>query len=556
MYRYDEFDRAFVQGRVDQFRDQVERRLAGEITEDAFKPLRLMNGVYLQLHAYMLRVAIPYGTLSSKQMRRLARIARTYDKGYGHFTTRQNIQFNWPALSDIPAILEELAEVEMHAIQTSGNCIRNVTTDHFAGAAEDEVADPRPWAEILRQWSSLHPEFTFLPRKFKIAVIASESDRAAIQTHDIGLQLKQAEDGELGFAVWVGGGQGRTPILAKKIRDFLPVEHLLSYVTAILHVYNLNSRRDNKYKARIKILVHETGTEAFAAQVEAEWDKLKGGRLTLPQDDIDAIDAYFAPPALTDRPEGIVMVNAAAQADAGFGHWLRRNITPHRHPDYACVTISLKGIGAVPGDASDAQMDAIADIAEQYAFDEIRVSHEQNLILPHVARADLKAVYDALVAIDLATPNAGLITDIIACPGLDYCALANARSIPVAQDISNRFAALDRQHDIGDLKIKISGCINACGHHHVGHIGLLGVEKKGTELYQITLGGSGDENASIGSILGPGFVPERVADAVETLVETYLQLRSGKDEIFLETYRRLGPAPFKEALYGPASKAA
>ncbi len=556
MYRYDEFDRAFVQGRVDQFRDQVERRLAGEITEDAFKPLRLMNGVYLQLHAYMLRVAIPYGTLSSKQMRRLARIARTYDKGYGHFTTRQNIQFNWPALSDIPAILEELAEVEMHAIQTSGNCIRNVTTDHFAGAAEDEVADPRPWAEILRQWSSLHPEFTFLPRKFKIAVIASESDRAAIQTHDIGLQLKQAEDGELGFAVWVGGGQGRTPILAKKIRDFLPVEHLLSYVTAILRVYNLNGRRDNKYKARIKILVHETGTEAFAAQVEAEWDKLKGGRLTLPQDDIDAIDAYFAPPALTDRPEGIVMVNAAAQADAGFGHWLRRNITPHRHPDYACVTISLKGIGAVPGDASDAQMDAIADIAEQYAFDEIRVSHEQNLILPHVARADLKAVYDALVAIDLATPNAGLITDIIACPGLDYCALANARSIPVAQDISNRFAALDRQHDIGDLKIKISGCINACGHHHVGHIGLLGVEKKGTELYQITLGGSGDENASIGSILGPGFVPERVADAVETLVETYLQLRSGKDEIFLETYRRLGPAPFKEALYGPASKAA
>lgn len=556
MYRYDEFDRAFVQGRVDQFRDQVERRLAGEITEDAFKPLRLMNGVYLQLHAYMLRVAIPYGTLSSRQLRRLAHIARRYDKGYGHFTTRQNIQFNWPALSDVPIILEELAEVEMHCIQTSGNCIRNVTTDHFAGAAEDEVADPRPYAEILRQWSSLHPEFSFLPRKFKIAVIAAEKDRAAIQTHDIGLQLKRDDDGALGFAVWVGGGQGRTPILAKKIRDFLPAEHLLSYVTAILRVYNLNGRRDNKYKARIKILVHETGTDAFASQVETEWSKLRDGELTLPQADIDAIDAYFAPPALAERPEGIVVVNAAAQADPGFAAWLERNVTPHRHPDYACVTVSLKGIGAVPGDATDVQMDAVADIAEEYGFDEIRVSHEQNLILPHVARADLKAVHDALVAIELATPNAGLITDIIACPGLDYCALANARSIPVAQDISNRFAALERQHEIGDLKIKISGCINACGHHHVGHIGLLGVEKKGTELYQITLGGSADENASIGSILGPGFVPEKVADAVEVLVETYLDLRTGRDETFLETYRRLGPDPFKQALYGPASKAA
>ena len=556
MYRYDEFDRAFVQGRVDQFRDQVERRLNGEITEDAFKPLRLMNGVYLQLHAYMLRVAIPYGTLSSRQMRTLAHVARTYDKGYGHFTTRQNIQFNWPALSDIPAILEELAAVEMHAIQTSGNCIRNVTTDHFAGAAEDEVADPRPYAEILRQWSSLHPEFSFLPRKFKIAVIASEKDRAAIQTHDIGLQLKRGDDGAFGFAVWVGGGQGRTPILAKKLRDFLPAEHLLSYVTAILRVYNLNGRRDNKYKARIKILVHETGTAAFSAQVEAEWEKLKDSELALPQADIDAIDAYFAPPALAERPEGIVVVNAAAQADAGFAAWIGRNVTPHRHPDYACVTIPLKGIGAVPGDATDAQMDAVADIAERHAFDEIRVSHEQNLILPHVARADLKAVYDALAAIDLATPNAGLITDIIACPGLDYCALANARSIPVAQDISRRFASPERQHEIGELKIKISGCINACGHHHVGHIGLLGVEKKGGELYQITLGGSGDENASIGTILGPGFAPEDVAGAVETIVEAYLALRTDRGERFIDTYRRLGATPFKQALYGAASKAA
>jgi sulfite reductase (NADPH) hemoprotein beta-component len=558
MYRYDEFDHAFVAARVAEFRDQAERRLSGELTEDQFKPLRLMNGVYLQLHAYMLRIAVPYGTLSSKQLRMLAYIARTYDKGYGHFTTRQNLQFNWPALKDIPQILEDLASVEMHAIQTSGNCIRNVTADHFAGAAADEVADPRPYAEILRQWSSVHPEFSYLPRKFKIAVTAAERDRAAIQVHDIGLHVKKDGDGKLGFSVYVGGGQGRTPMVAKKIRDFLPEEDLLTYTTAIMRVYNLHGRRDNKYKARIKILVHETGTEELIRQVEEEFAALKasGEELKLPDADIRAIERYFAPPDLVERPEGWGAVAAERKADAGFDAWLRRNVAAHRHPDYASVTISLKGIGEVPGDATDAQMDAVADIAEQYAFDELRVSHEQNLILPHVARADLKAVYDALVAIGLHTPNAGLVTDIIACPGLDYCALANARSISVAQEISTRFGEQERQEEIGDLKIKISGCINACGHHHVGHIGILGVEKKGTELYQITLGGSADEHTSIGEIVGRGFAAEEVTDAIETIVDTYLSLRTGPDEHFLAAYRRLGAAPFKEALYGSEARAA
>ncbi|MCR5857309.1 nitrite/sulfite reductase [Mesorhizobium sp. J428] len=556
MYRYDEFDHSFVQARVAEFRDQVDRRLAGEITEDQFRPLRLMNGVYLQLHAYMLRVAIPYGTLSSKQMRMLAHIARTYDKGYGHFTTRQNIQYNWPALSDIPAILADLASVEMHALQTSGNCIRNVTADHFAGAAADEVADPRPYAEILRQWSSVHPEFSYLPRKFKIAVTGAERDRAAIQVHDIGLHLKKNDKGELGFAVWVGGGQGRTPIIAKKIKDFLPEEHLLSYITAVMRVYNLHGRRDNKYKARIKILVHETGTEEFSRQVEAEWNALKDGVLTLPEQDIAAIAAYFAPPALAPRPEGDEVVKLARLDSRSFGEWLDQNVVTHKHPDYAAVTISLKGTGEAPGDASDGQMDAVADIAERYAFDEIRVSHEQNLILPHVARADLKAIYDRLVEIGLATANSNLITDIIACPGLDYCALANARSISVAQDISQRFASLARQKEIGELKLKISGCINACGHHHVGHIGILGVEKKGAELYQVTLGGSGDENASIGEIIGRGFGPDEITDAIEKIVDTYLAHRRDASEKFLDAYRRLGPAPFKEALYASEAKAA
>ncbi|AQZ52287.1 nitrite/sulfite reductase [Martelella mediterranea] len=551
MYRYDEFDKDFVAQRVDQFADQVERRLSGEITEDQFKPLRLMNGVYLQLHAYMLRIAVPYGTMNARQMRMLAHVARTYDRGYGHFTTRQNIQFNWPKLSDIPAILRDLASVEMHAIQTSGNCIRNVTADHFSGAAADEVADPRPYAEILRQWSSLHPEFSFLPRKFKIAVTGAERDRAAIQVHDIGLHLKRNEAGELGFAVYVGGGQGRTPMIAKKVRDFLPEADLLAYATAILRVYNLNGRRDNKYKARIKILVHETGLEELKAQIEQEFEALKDGELTLPAGDVEAIRAYFALPELPERER-----DRFDTANAGYINWLTRNTVAHKRDDYAMVTISLKPIGGIPGDATDAQMDAVADIAERYGFDEIRVSHEQNLVLPHVARADLPAVYRALEEAGLATGNAGLITDIIACPGLDYCALANARSIPLAQELSTRFGNAERQAEIGDLKIKISGCINACGHHHVGHIGLLGVEKKGAELYQITLGGSADENTSIGEIIGRGFEPSKVTDAVETIVDTYLSLRTDKAETFIEAYRRLGAQPFKDALYPEKAKAA
>jgi sulfite reductase (NADPH) hemoprotein beta-component len=553
MYRYDEFDHAFVSARVEQFRDQVARRLSGELAEDAFKPLRLMNGVYLQLHAYMLRVAIPYGTLNSKQMRMLAHIARKYDRGYGHFTTRQNIQYNWPKLSDTPDILKDLASVEMHAIQTSGNCIRNVTADHFAGAAADEVADPRPYAEILRQWSSLHPEFSFLPRKFKIAVTGAEKDRAAIQVHDIGLHLKKNEAGELGFAVYVGGGQGRTPLIAKKIRDFLPEADLLTYITAIVRVYNLHGRRDNKYKARIKILVHETGVEELTRQVEAEFAEIRDSELKLPEGDIRAIETYFAPPELAARADGWEALARAQKADAAFAAWVRHNVKEHRHPDYAMVTISLKPIGGTPGDASDAQMDLVADLAETYAFDEIRVSHEQNLILPHIAKGDLYPLYQALEKAGLATANSNLITDMIACPGLDYCALANARSIPVAQAISERFGSLERQQEIGELKIKISGCINACGHHHVGHIGLLGVEKKGAELYQITLGGSGDENSSIGEIIGRGFEPEKVTDAVETIVDTYLGLRLDPKETFLEAYRRVGPKPFKDALYGNAS---
>lgn len=556
MYRYDEFDHAFVSDRVEQFRDQVARRLSGELAEDAFKPLRLMNGVYLQLHAYMLRVAIPYGTLNGRQMRMLAHIARKYDRGYGHFTTRQNIQYNWPKLSELPDALAELASVEMHALQTSGNCIRNVTADHFAGAAADEVADPRPYAEILRQWSSVHPEFSFLPRKFKIAVTGAERDRAAIQVHDIGLHLKKDEQGRIGFAVYVGGGQGRTPMIAKKIRDFLPEEDLLSYTTAIMRVYNLHGRRDNKYKARIKILVHETGAEELARQVEVEFAELKNTELKLPEKDIAAITAYFAPPELAARAEGWASLAQWKKADADFARWVQNNVQPHKHPDYGMVTISLKPIGGIPGDATDAQMEAVADIAEEYAFDEIRVSHEQNLILPHVALADLEPIYRGLVAAGLATANAGLITDIIACPGLDYCALANARSIPVAQELSLRFGAPERQAEIGELKIKISGCINACGHHHVGHIGLLGVEKKGEELYQITLGGSGDENTSIGEIIGRGFEPEKVTDAVEVIVNTYLGLRLDPSEIFLDAYRRVGPQPFKDALYGDKTAAA
>ena len=546
MYRYDEFDAEFVRQRVAQFRDQVARRVSGELTEEEFKPLRLRNGVYLQLHAYMLRIAVPYGTLSARQMRKLAHIARTYDRGYGHFTTRQNLQFNWPRLTDIPDILDELAEVEMHAIQTSGNCIRNVTADHFAGAAADEVADPRPYAEIIRQWSSLHPEFSFLPRKFKVAVTAAERDRAAIQVHDIGLKLKRLAGGGLGFAVYVGGGQGRTPLLAKLICDELPEQDLLSYLEAILRVYNLHGRRDNIYKARIKILIHELGAQAFAAQVEEEWQRIRGGALKLAEAEIARIDAYFRPPAFERRPAKV----APRAPDRGFDRWVTRNTHAHRQPGHAIVTISLKPVGGVPGDASAAQMDAIADLAERYSFDEVRVTHEQNLVLPHVRLGDLWHVYNALKRIGLAEANAGLATDIIACPGLDYCALANARSIPIAQRISERLAA--RQDQIGDLKIKISGCINACGHHHVGHIGILGVEKRGEEHYQLLLGGSGAEDAALASITGPGFGPDGIVDAVETVVETYLRLRTGPQEPFLAAYGRLGAAPFKEALYAGA----
>ncbi|MBM3545600.1 MAG: nitrite/sulfite reductase [Alphaproteobacteria bacterium] len=548
MYRYDEFDHAFVRERVAEFRDQVARRLSGEMTEDQFKPLRLMNGVYLQLHAYMLRIAIPYGTLSSKQLRRLAHIGRVYDKGSGHFTTRQNLQFNWIKLADVPQILEELAEVEMHAIQTSGNCIRNVTADHFAGAAADEVADPRVYAEILRQWSSLHPEFSFLPRKFKLAVTAAPHDRAAVQVHDIGLHMKVDDKGERGFAVWVGGGQGRTPMVAKKVRDFLPEADLLSYCEAILRIYNLEGRRDNKYKARIKILVHETGEAEITRAIEAEFAELQGKALTVPAPEIERIARYFALPdleTLRARSE----VYETAKRDPAFALFARRNVHAHKVPGYGIVTISLKPTGAPPGDATSEQMEAIADIAERYSSDELRVSHEQNLVLPHVKLDDIPVVFAQLQKIGLGDANAGFITDIIACPGLDFCALANARSIPVAQRLSERFEDIARQAEIGDLKIKISGCINACGHHHVGHIGILGVDRKGEEFYQITLGGSGDETCSIGEIVGPGFSSDGIVDAVETVVDTYLKLRISADEPFLAAYRRVGQAPFKEALY-------
>ncbi|QQR34640.1 nitrite/sulfite reductase [Devosia oryziradicis] len=552
MYRYDEFDAAFVAGRTAQFSDQVKRRLSGELTEDQFRPLRLMNGLYLQLHAYMLRIAVPYGTLSSKQMRMFAHIARTYDRGYGHFTTRQNIQFNWPKLKDIPKILEELASVEMHAIQTSGNCIRNVTADHFAGAAADEIIDPRPIAEILRQWSSLHPEFSYLPRKFKIAITGAPNDRAAIRFHDIGLQAATNAAGEIGWEVWVGGGLGRTPMIGKLINSFVPNEHLLAYLESIMRVYNRYGRRDNKYKARIKILVHEEGLETIKGQVEAEFAEVRGGVLTLPAEEVDRITAYFAPPQFKVQPATKIDVAYESIVDPAYGRWLDNNINSHREPGYASVTISLKPVGGAPGDATDKQMDDIADIAERYAFDELRVTHEQNIVLPHVAIADLRAVYDALVATGVAEGNTGLITDMICCPGLDFCALANARSIPIAQEISRKFAEPKRQAEIGDLKIKISGCINACGHHHVGHIGILGVEKKGGELYQITLGGDATEQASVGKIIGPGFEAEQVPGAIETLVDTYIARRTSADETFIDAYRRLGEAPFKEALYGNA----
>ncbi len=547
MYRYDEFDAAFVRERTAQFSDQVKRRVAGELTEDQFRPLRLMNGLYLQLHAYMLRVAVPYGTLNSRQMHKLAHIARTYDRGYGHFTTRQNIQYNWPKLQDVPKILEELAEVEMHAIQTSGNCIRNVTTDQFAGAAHDEIIDPRPVAEIIRQWSSLHPEFSFLPRKFKIAITGAPQDRAAVKFHDIGLMANE-KDGQVGWRVFVGGGLGRTPMVAKEINDFVPHEDLLAYLEAILRVYNLHGRRDNKYKARIKILVHETGIEQIREEVEAEFAQLKDGVLTLPQEELERISTYFAAPPFAANAEDVLDAERHALENPQYAKFLKRNLFKHRQPGYTSITISLKSVGEVPGDATDEQMDAIAELARDYSFDELRVSHEQNLVLPHVKKSDVRAIYERLVEIGLAEGNAGLISDIIACPGLDYCALANARSIPIAQDIAKRFA--DRENEFGELKVKISGCINACGHHHVGHIGVLGVEKKGTELYQITVGGDATEHASVGNILGRGVTGDQVPDALEKLLDVYMAKRESADEPFIDAFRRLGEAPFKEALYG------
>jgi sulfite reductase (NADPH) hemoprotein beta-component len=546
MYRYDEFDQRAVDERVEQFAGQIARRLSGELTEDEFKPLRLMNGLYLQLHAYMLRVAIPYGTLSSRQLHMLAHIARTWDKGYGHFTTRQNLQFNWPRLADVPEILRALASVEMHAIQTSGNCIRNVTSDHFAGAAADEVEDPRIWSEIIRQWSTFHPEFSYLPRKFKIAVTASARDRTALKVHDIGIAIRRGNDGRNVFDVWVGGGQGRTPIIGHLVGDGIAAEDLLAYLEAVMRVYNQHGRRDNIYKARIKILVHQIGAEEMRRQVKAEFAQVKAsGRVTIPPAEIDRIAAYFKPPAFETLPDEDLR---DARRDLDFAAWHDTNVARHKVPGYAIVTVSLKPIGGIPGDASADQMDLVAELAKSFSFDEIRVTHEQNLVLAHVRQRDLPAVWQTLNSAGLATANHGLISDIIACPGLDYCDLANARSISIAQAISTRFAALERQRSIGELKLKISGCINACGHHHVGHIGILGVDKKGVEYYQITLGGSGDEATSLGEILGPAFGEAEVPDAIEALVDTYISLRN-EGERFLDTYRRVGIQPFREKLY-------
>ncbi len=551
MYSYNEFDTAFLAERNTQFRAQVERRIDGSLTEDEFKPLRLMNGVYLQLHAYMLRVAIPYGTLNSGQMRMLALLAEKWDKGYGHFTTRQNIQYNWPRLTDIPDMLDALGEVGLHAIQTSGNTIRNVTADHFAGAAKDEIADPRPVAELIRQWSTDHPEFQFLGRKFKIAITGSEHDRAVTKAHDIGLRMVRRGD-EAGFEVIVGGGLGRTPMIGKVIRAFLPQADLLPYLEAVLSVYNLLGRRDNKYKARIKITVQENGIDTIRALVEERFLKLRGQFGGADQALLEEIKAHFAAPAFRSGP--VDAYQAAYEADPVFRSWADTNLTDHREDDHAIVTISIKAHGATPGDATAEQMRVMADLAERFGYDELRISHEQNVILPHVHKSDLPAIHAALKEARLATANIGLISDIIACPGMDYCALATARSIPVAQQIATRFDELKLEHDIGHLQIKISGCINACGHHHVGHIGILGLDRAGVENYQITLGGDATETAAIGERAGPGFAYDEIVPAVERLVEAYLDLRDGREETFLETYRRVGMAPFKAALYPEAQK--
>jgi sulfite reductase (NADPH) hemoprotein beta-component len=548
MYAYDDIDRTLLSERVSEFRDQVKRRLSGELTEDEFKMLRLQNGVYLQLHAYMFRVAIPYGTLSSKQLRRLAHVARTYDRGYGHFTTRQNIQFNWIKLAELPDALADLAEVGIHSMQTSGNNTRNVTSDQWAGVAPGEVEDPRIWSEILRQYTTLHPEFSFLPRKFKFAITASKHDRAAIKIHDVGLRLHKNDKGETGFEVMVGGGLGRTPFLAKTIRHFVHGHDLLSYVEAILRVYNRYGRRDNIYKARIKILVHELGADKFAQEVEEEWRQMDKRVLTLADADIENVRSRFSYPVYENLPHMPDELKAAAH-DARFEAWRKNSVAPHRVPGYAIVTLSLKPVGMPPGDATAEQMDAIADLADRYSSGEIRVGHEQNLALPHVAKRDLPALWRALDKIGVATPNVNLVSDIIACPGLDYCSLANARSIPIAQELTRRFANHETASLIGRLHINISGCINACGHHHVGHIGILGVEKNGEEFYQITIGGRADENAELGNLIGPAVPYGDVADVVEDIVEAYLALREGPDELFIDAVKRLGVEPFRERVY-------
>ncbi|MGV7211892.1 nitrite/sulfite reductase [Bradyrhizobium sp. UFLA05-112] len=548
MYAYDEIDRTLVNERVSEFRDQVKRRLSGELTEDEFKILRLQNGVYLQLHAYMFRVAIPYGTLSSEQLRRLAHIARRYDRGYGHFTTRQNIQFNWIKLAELPDALADLAEVGIHAMQTSGNNMRNVTSDQWAGVAPGEIEDPRIWSELLRQHTTLHPEFSFLPRKFKIAITASDQDRAAIKIHDIGLRLVKNEKGETGFEVLVGGGLGRTPFIAKTIKHFVHGRDILSYVEAILRVYNQYGRRDNIYKARIKILVHELGIEKFSREVEDEWQHIRNSSLQIDDSVIEDIRSRFSYPAYEKLPHMPDELRQAA-ADPEFEAWRKNSVAPHKAQGYSIVTISLKPTGGPPGDATAEQMDALADLADKYSFGEIRVGHEQNLALPHVAKRDLPALWKALDKLGLATPNVNLITDIIACPGLDYCSLANARSIPIAQELTRRFANHGLANLIGRLHINISGCINACGHHHVGHIGILGVEKNGEEVYQITIGGRADENAALGNLIGPGVKFDEVADVVEDIVEAYLALRERPEELFIDTVKRLGVEPFKERVY-------
>jgi sulfite reductase (NADPH) hemoprotein beta-component len=549
MYVYDAFDRTLVTERVSEFRDQVARRLSGELTEDEFKPLRLMNGVYLQLHAYMLRIAIPYGTLSSEQLRMLAHVARRYDRGYGHFTTRQNIQYHWIKLEELPDAMADLASVGMHGMQTSGNCVRNLTTDQWAGVAPDEMEDPRVWAELIRQHVTLHPEFTFMPRKFKIAVGASAHDRAALRVHDLALRLHRNGAGEFGFEVMVGGGLGRTPFLAKTIKPFLHKRDVLSYVEAVLRTYNQFGRRDNIYKARIKILVHELGAEAFAKEVEAEWLSIKDGTLALDPAAVAEIAGRFRYPDYARLDDSPPELSQARQADRHFDAWVDNSVANHKVAGYAIVTLSLKPEGGTPGDATAVQMDAIADLADRYSFGEIRVGHEQNLVLPHVAQRDLPALWRSLDEFGVATANVGLVSDIISCPGLDYCSLANARSIPIAQEITRRFRNMDLARDLGRLHINISGCINACGHHHVGHIGILGVEKNGEEFYQITLGGKADEDAKLGMLIGPAVPYAQVADVVEDIAAAYLELRQRPDELFIETVKRTGIEPFKERVY-------